>query len=177
MEEVSGFERQQLFLACIPLVIFLYLGFYLLGLTLFFFVLSLWEETEDFTPEDEETEIPAFEDPEIEMDEFLVNKRINDAVKYYLNKDKCKIILFNTKFKFRNVNFVELNFFNYNIYRNRRPEIYSSWKKQMIKHMMANKTGPYYFTGPSWANSLEMKKFNDPRMYFKINKLRKLCEI
>jgi hypothetical protein len=41
MEEVSGFERQQLFLASIPLVIFLYLGFYLLGLTLFFFVLSL----------------------------------------------------------------------------------------------------------------------------------------
>jgi len=41
MEETSGFEEQQVLLALIPLGIFLYFGFYVFGLSIFFFIFCI----------------------------------------------------------------------------------------------------------------------------------------
>ena len=102
MEETSGFEGQQLFLALIPFCILIYFDFYILGAFYVLFLSCLWEDTEDYTPEDNEVEISAFEDPEMEIDEFLLLQRLKDAANIDVIKEKQKFLI--TQITFENTN-------------------------------------------------------------------------
>lgn len=92
MEETTGFEREQFVLSLIPLIIFIYFGLYLLGISIFLFILCLWEENEDASPWDLEPPVAGFEDPEIEIDESLFYQRLKDIAK--VNVDKVRNIKF-----------------------------------------------------------------------------------